>query len=1429
MKFAEVVSFRDELLFNGAVQIGWLEHDLPQAEKAAKHYVFHGPDYHGVSDNDFAGSYHLVDTASFTLDILQRIYGDSTDEPFELAIAGYGTGKSHLGVTLSCLCSQPESDVSQAILKNLSVADAAIGREAKALFKNSQSFLVVALNGMQDFDLNSEIIRQVLRVLNQAGLDTSVLENLRPRFRTAQVFTESFYESLQNDYRQQFGADHSLESIIDDLKCQDEDAFRRVSLIYEQKMGSPIHAVGQESLHDFMRVVKETYCGANKAYAGILIIFDEFGRYMEFSVQKPHVAGSGALQQLFECVQANGDRVFLLGFIQYELKAYISRISPELRDDLNRYVTRYDAVKKARLSTNLETLIANLLEKRNQLKLQEQLTAISGIEDTQKNMQAWFPELANYSLWVEHDRFRRVVVEGCWPLHPISTWILYKLSAAGKSLQQRSALSLLAEVYSDFSKGTIEHGKMLVPVDFCNDSLIKEFIAAERYGQQGATANAYETVISKYQYQLGREEKLVLKAVLLASKIGVRVESKSDYLELLSQFSGLDIEPITGAAGLLEMEYGVLEWNEQLYQYEIIGEAVPRRTFLDHLERKAALIDAEQRVNIFAQNYRKWSGLDIYSTDFGTKNSITTREWDYKIQFTNVSMIKLQIDYAVKMWLDARQVDQPRGFLIYCYVGAESKLNTVNEMVFGLLQNSLYENKVDWETGAPIVVILLHDADGYLGQCVAEHWVLEEQLGDEEKSRFHNFILDKSSSVKLDMENQISKLEKQRNILVATAKTVAATRLSNMLEQVFNSIYHKRVGFPFDGFSTARGNAAKDCQNFTRQLFLGFLDRNWLMTQAAQQKNRGEKVFDKAWGVFDNDGSLRLKPRDEALRNIIELLENLMQTGKEDSGTLNLGQVMRLLCAPPYGCNIASAGLILALFIGKRRNNLNLLRNQQMVSIEAWLPDALQGNFLNLQILDSTEVLVVSKETISEWERMLEDWDIEDTYSGRIAFHNKALALQSKVPIPQLLYYKYDNLATQARAAQIAVNNYEKKLDDAISKIHNGNEKDRLDLLAWGAVILKELLNSMEVEAVKWTSEQFEIVQENLASARLKTQQMFPNWYVRQTVRGIQNLSDFKRKMNSVERNFSTLGLNEEQKILADHVLEIEKNVRIIDELTQTVSNIRQMALNNVVDDSTTMQILNSWLEQVQVYAKNLEEARLRTSIVERDVKEAKSILAGFQKDCLDQVERNKQRLVRVYDIVEISNAGQISTWKQEVSLLIKIFESDKDNEDLILVQKQLDLLEKHYHILDDSELDNNTFLRLLRQCEHETESCFLDDVPPLDSEAIYASIHKSLQEKRAGLAMIWIENHLPSLENILNYDAAKALQTIASLQKQPKLLSADQINEVRKIIAACERRIDELEVDGLLAMFEGLTDQNKKAFIDKIKHQIKQYINGIA
>ena len=66
----EVVSFRGDKLFNGAVNVGWFGTDLARADAAARSFVFHGPDYHGVTQK-VVGEERLLTDQGRIRDIVQ--------------------------------------------------------------------------------------------------------------------------------------------------------------------------------------------------------------------------------------------------------------------------------------------------------------------------------------------------------------------------------------------------------------------------------------------------------------------------------------------------------------------------------------------------------------------------------------------------------------------------------------------------------------------------------------------------------------------------------------------------------------------------------------------------------------------------------------------------------------------------------------------------------------------------------------------------------------------------------------------------------------------------------------------------------------------------------------------------------------------------------------------------------------------------------------------------------------------------------------------------------------------------------------------------------------------------------------------------------------------------------------------------------------
>ena len=1420
MKYQDAIKFRKDLLFNGAVQVGWLESDPLMAEKVSKHYVFHGPDYHGVAASDFErNTYQLVDTASFTLDLVERLLGKTADEPFAMAIAGYGTGKSHLSVALSTLLSNPDSKVSQDILANIRLADAKIGDKIQEELKEEAlPYLVVTINGMQDFDLGAEIMRQVLLVLHEKELDTSALNDLRPRFKAALHFTESFFETLQDDFIDKFGKEIGKENIVEGLECHNEDIFRKVSDIYEQKIGTPIKAIGHESLHDFIRITREAYCGPGKPFAGLLIIFDEFGRYLEFSVQKPHVAGSGALQQLFECVQANEGKVFLLCFIQYELKAYISRIAPELRDDLSRYITRYDSVRKVRLSTNFETLVAHLFEKRDPSLIEEQvLMAGKSSEFIQGKLKNWFPDINNHAVWIDPKRFENVICRGSWPLHPISTWAFVKLSSVGKSLQQRSALSLLAEIYQDIEPHEIADGKLIVPADLCNESLIDEFVSTEGQGAQRAHASVYQEVIQKYQNQFSSDDIRILKAILLASKIGVKIEDKQGYIDLLCEFTGLPLDSVGSITSSLELEYGVLEWNELLHQYEIIGNAVPRKSFLSYLAAKAEKIDSNERAEIFSQNYAKWSEKEVKETDFGKDKNSTTKEWNYRIWYTDINGLGIKTEVALSNWLEARGVDEEKGQLIYCYVGPGSNINSVRRNAIEILKRILDEKQVNKEFGAPVAILLLNDFEGNFGQKIAEYWVLCNQLNDEEREKYGHYVQDRIDGLTQELIDQFALLELSRDICVATDNTIEKSRLTKMLERLFEVVYPDCPPFPFDGFSTARGNAASDCQIFTKDLFCSRLDKEQISTLKAKQINRANEVLVKSWQIFDEDGSVRLKPLNELIRKAIELIDAHLNSAEDEEGQkrLNLGSMIRILCAPPFGHNIASAGLVLGIFFGRRKDSLHITIDNEIISVENWLPKSMPGNYLDISILNCTEFLLFSEESLSEWDILLDEWSAEQKHLKMKEYSKKALELQKRVPVPQKFYFRWELLKNKSAEAEKQLAEHEKTLDFALTKLDYGKENDNASLAAWGAAVLIEKRDKME-RSENWSQEQIAELDRYIDEARVFVKKMFSYWLPRQTIGHNNQFDKFESSMKKMGNSLRLLDLVDEKKQLEVHVREVETNIGFLTNVREVSSSIDKLTSNTILVN-TSLSTVNSYLEQARVLHNLLEEAKKKSEITKVEIENSETKLMQFESGCKDYISVCRDRMEAIYEVEEFNTIGEIELLRREASALTHIYlGQEQDVEDLSQVIKQLDLCESHYKRLDDGMLSEEEFEDTFRFCLEEIGQSFIEDDPPLDTEIIYNNIKSQVAEKRRMRALQWIERYVENIEDINTLDARRTSETIKVLENAPAVLSSRERKSVHKLLSICERHLDELDIDGLLARFQALKDESKELFLVK-------------
>jgi hypothetical protein len=657
MKVGEVVRFQEERFFDGAVQLGWVQQQRALAAEVAQAFVFHGPRYHGADaaeQQDLQANYRLVDTASFLLELLRtrdRACGGAEINPFLLAIAGYGSGKSHLSVTLSELLSDPAGATAQTVLERLRQADAGIAAEAEALLSAQEKpMLVLPVDGSGgSFHLGSMLSRTLFTQLARAGVDADAVRALSPRFETALEFVERNHALRAQAFAQAL-PDRDAASVCAALAEQDEEVFDAVNAVYTEANGHPIPIEGQESAQALLETLATQYCGDQGPFSHVLVLFDELGLYLEHAAEHPERAGASALQEIFQGVQDNRSRIHFLGFIQYELKAYLQRFGGADLRHLQRYLTRFDGADKAYLSTNLETLFAHLIHKDETAldALWSEADAARAIAGTWQRLSVALPGFTNVSHWREQAAFTQVIARGCWPLHPLAVWLLTRQSDL---IQQRSALAFVKQATASLAEvEPILDGRLrqVSAAELLHDYMLEQFATAEDV--PGGTVETLVLLLDKLAARLDRPMRLVLTAVAVLDKLRVARQTRNMMDALLCEATALEPAVIEQSVdGLINL--GALDWNDDLAQYELLSDGASRGQFQQWLRSQAGQLSRIDIRNLFVRRGILDCGLmHPVKTDFGQLHDILTTDWRFDAVAAQLDSIDEVLTQAFQDW-----------------------------------------------------------------------------------------------------------------------------------------------------------------------------------------------------------------------------------------------------------------------------------------------------------------------------------------------------------------------------------------------------------------------------------------------------------------------------------------------------------------------------------------------------------------------------------------------------------------------------------------------------------------------------------------------------------------------------------------------------------------------------------------------------------
>lgn len=1402
MKVGSVIRFHDDLFFDGAVQLSWLQKRPDQADRAASAFVFHGPRYHGVDrdTNELGQGYRLKDTASFINNLLDSLVAGSEGKdanPYWLVVAGYGSGKSHLALTSASLLSHPESNIASHILDQVARADQEIADSVTAKLKTlGKPVLVLPLDGMANFHLGNALSRSAFKQLQLHGLNAQAILDLSPRFQIAEQFVQRNYSIREDQFSEKLPK-LSSSQICNKLQEHNESIYAEVDAIYAEANGRPIPVEGMESAQDLLDTLCRVYCGTDGPFSHVLILFDEFGRYLEYAADKPNLAGDSALQQIFQGVQDNNTKVRFIGFIQYELKAYLKRFGGADLRQLQRYVTRFDTSDKFYLSSNLETIFAHMIGKDEEAlsTLWSGFNGNSTAETTWHVMSQSLPGFDQLPLWNNIESFTQVIARGCWPLHPLTVWFLTKLRDV---VQSRSALTFIRDIVERSSNLDAVSGIRLRYISVAQlvlQNMLPELISAEREAG-GTTAETLQFLLTRFQGRLELDEELVLAGVAALGKMRVGKKNKDQADVLLCEATGLPADALLHCITTLS-ELGALEWNRDLGQYELLSDGTSRAQFQQWIRQQQAAFTSDAIRDFFIRQAVTSLDLSSVASDFSQANEINTPEWHFEANFTNTRLLSNSLESAFDDWEKATSPKDAKGKLLYLYLHPEDSVDETSNIIEAYVVKRLKKMR---QHKVPVWIVAIVDHEGLIAEHLSRMHLFSQELSEAEAQKFHRFLPDEQERSQIALRENVQKAIKTRLYWIAGFEQIPSGRLSSIAHTVFKTVYPNVIPFPFDGFATANGGGPPDVAQLIRGFIAHQVSGTWVQAQPKRLQNRVNSVLIESWRAFLSSGKLCV-PQHPAVKTLYERIEMAHQSDPERTLYASYAE----LILPPFGLNSSSAGLLLALVLASETPQRRITLDGSLVSAAEWISLVFKRpNELAREVLERSRLVFLAEDATARWRNHLTSWETELTYEGILRLASEAKVMGKIDPIPEVLEGSYNYLTDKTKDAFNKLHTMESQLSSLELELERAERTVSIPHSIRFGIQLLDI--SKQVSEIVWPLSFVEQCDDLLNIARTQIGSNVASWIPTQLCKSVAQLSDFRHQTGRQIKGLEQLGFNRESQELSKQVQGSIQRVEQLQKYSLTLAEIEDYPRQPLPTDSTSVRYIRDAITTGTRLIEAIQNTQ--TVLTASEIQVRRGAIETRQKLLRDALTKKRDALGDIY--ASPTGESQLREILIRARQLQTIFSDTPDESEIssaiLLIERiQSDIESWPSETLSAERLDHILEQQVSAQVARTFSFLNENEIdPPWPIEPVYRSVANERMERSLRQSEEWIQPRLSLVDSISEFDMPQCKALEEELTKVPTFLSS----KARDTIKALQ--------ETLLMQITMLEERSRKASIDQ-------------
>jgi hypothetical protein len=356
------------------------------------------------------------------MDVLESLllstYDKATDRA-KILVGAYGKGKSHAILVLLNLLSRKDKKPFKRFLNQLKVYKPELYEYVNEYIKSSKKLLPVVIQGSND-----SMTQSFLAALDSA-LKEADLENIMPethfqaalktiaRWKTEYPATfEKFTKTI----------DLPVKEFCESLKEFDVNTYNAFTQIYPNlTAGSEFNPLLGFDVVELYSKVTDALC--EHGYSGIYVVYDEFSKYLEANITRASVSDIKMLQDFAEkCGRSKEKQMHLLLIVHKDIANYIDKLPKQKVDGWKGVSERFVHIEMQNNFSQVYELMATVLQKDDEY-----------FEHFYEQHEDDFKALKNSQIFTDifselsQDRLSTVLY-GCYPLHPVTAFILPRLS-----------------------------------------------------------------------------------------------------------------------------------------------------------------------------------------------------------------------------------------------------------------------------------------------------------------------------------------------------------------------------------------------------------------------------------------------------------------------------------------------------------------------------------------------------------------------------------------------------------------------------------------------------------------------------------------------------------------------------------------------------------------------------------------------------------------------------------------------------------------------------------------------------------------------------------------------------------------------------------------------------------------------------------------